>query len=149
MFSRGKGKGGSSSGGRGFGGGRSYGGGFSGKGRSFPAPAKGGKGKGGSVGSNGGRGVGKGKGGSRDGPWTPPVPLAERNAESDRVDAIFGYEKLDKTATAGTEYVGWMTNFRTVMVEEEDGAQLSAVCGAPAMSRAMRTPVGSAERMCA
>ena len=55
------------------------------------------------------------------------MPLAERNAEVDRIDGLFGYEKLDKTATSGTEHVGWMTNFRTVMVEEQDGAQLSAV----------------------
>jgi len=114
-------------GGRGGGRGRGAagsGGGFSGKGRGFP-PAKG-------NGNFSGGGKGKGKGGKggkgKDrGVFIPQLPLKERNAEVDRKDAIFGYEKLDKTVTAGTEYVGWMTNFRTVTVEEEDGSELSAV----------------------
>ena len=114
-------------GGRGGGRGRGAagsGGGFSGKGRGFP-PAKG-------NGNFSGGGKGKGKGGKggkgKDrGVFVPQLPLKERNAEVDRKDAIFGYEKLDKTVTAGTEYVGWMTNFRTVTVEEEDGSELSAV----------------------
>ena len=117
------------------GGNRGYGGGFSGKGRGFPAPTNGGgrgfgdgKGKGGKGKGKGDGKGGKGKGkGGKAGVWTPFVPLAERNAEIDRVDAIFGYEKLDKTVTAGTEHVGWMTNFRTVLIEEQDGTQLSAV----------------------
>ena len=112
---RGKGFGGGGKG-KGFGGGGGKGFGGGGKGKGF--------------GGGGGKGGGKGKerfGGGRDVPWTPPVPLAERNAEVDRIDGLFGYEKLDKTATSGTEHVGWMTNFRTVMVEEQDGAQLSAV----------------------
>ena len=114
-------------GGRGGGRGRGAagsGGGFSGKGRGFP-PAKG-------NGNFSGGGKGKGKGGKggkgKDrGVFVPQLPLKERNAEVDRKDAIFGYEKLDKTVTAGTGYVGWMTNFRTVTVEEEDGSELSAV----------------------
>ena len=27
----------------------------------------------------------------------------------------------------GTEHVGWMTNFRTVLIEEQDGTQMFAV----------------------
>ena len=57
----------------------------------------------------------------------PQVPLSERNAESDRVDAFMGYHKLDKTETGGVE-IGWCSNMRTVLVEEEEGgAQRSAV----------------------
>ena len=111
-------------GGRGGGRGRGAagsGGGFSGKGRGFP-PAKGN----GNF-SGGGKGKGKGGKGKDRGVFIPQLPLKERNAEVDRKDAIFGYEKLDKTVTAGTEYVGWMTNFRTVTVEEEDGSEVSAV----------------------
>ena len=114
-------------GGRGGGKGRGAagsGGGFSGKGRGFPAA----KGKGNFSGGGKGKGKGgKGGKGKDHGAFVPQLPLKERNAEVDRKDAIFGYEKLDKTATAGTEYVGWMTNFRTVTVQEEDGSELSAV----------------------
>ena len=114
-------------GGRGGGKGRGAagsGGGFSGKGRGFPAA----KGKGNFSGGGKGKGKGgKGGKGKDRGVFIPQLPLKERNAEVDRKDAIFGYEKLDKTATAGTEYVGWMTNFRTVTVQEEDGSELSAV----------------------
>ena len=114
-------------GGRGGGKGRGAagsGGGFSGKGRGFPAA----KGKGNFSGGGKGKGKGgKGGKGKDRGAFVPQLPLKERNAEVDRKDAIFGYEKLDKTATAGTEYVGWMTNFRTVTVQEEDGSELSAV----------------------
>ena len=57
----------------------------------------------------------------------PQVPLSERNAEADRVDAFMGYHKLDKTETGGVE-IGWCSNMRTVLVEEEEGgAQRSAV----------------------
>jgi hypothetical protein len=89
---------------------------------------------GGGRGFGGGRGnFGGGRGGYRDaggrggGGWVPQVPLSERNAESDRVDAFMGYHKLDKTETGGVE-IGWCSNMRTVLVEEEEGgAQRSAV----------------------
>jgi DNA polymerase epsilon subunit 1 len=89
---------------------------------------------GGGRGFGGGRGnFGGGRGGYRDaggrggGGWVPQVPLSERNAEADRVDAFMGYHKLDKTETGGVE-IGWCSNMRTVLVEEEEGgAQRSAV----------------------
>ena len=130
-------------GGKGAGGGGSYrydqdrardGKGDSGKGDSGKGGGKG-DGKFKSFGGNGGKGVGKGFGGDKGGgkggqqwndrPYDPRTP-SEKNAEIDRIDAIFGYEKLDKTASAGKDYVGWMTNMRQLVVEDEDGGQLAA-----------------------
>eukprot|EP00962_Isochrysis_galbana_P006726 scaffold1810_cov96-Isochrysis_galbana.AAC.5 len=91
---------------------------------------QGGRGNGG-RGSFGGNGGGSGKGGGKGGkkwsdrPYDPRTP-SEKNAEVDRIDAIFGYEKLDKTASAGKEYLGWMTNMRQLVVEDEDGGQRAA-----------------------
>jgi DNA polymerase epsilon subunit 1 len=57
---------------------------------------------------------------------TAHVPLAERAAEIDRMDAVFGYEKLDELHEG--DRVGWLTNMRTVMLEKGDDAkELSAV----------------------
>ena len=57
---------------------------------------------------------------------TAHVPLAERAAEIDRMDAVFGYEKLDELHQG--DRVGWLTNMRTVMLEKgEDAKELSAV----------------------
>jgi hypothetical protein len=57
---------------------------------------------------------------------TAHVPLAERAAEIDRMDAVFGYEKLDELHEG--DRVGWLTNMRTVMLEKgEDAKELSAV----------------------
>jgi hypothetical protein len=81
-------------------------------------------GKGGASSSQGG---GFGKGGKKwiERPFDPRTP-SEKNAEVDCIDAIFGYEKLDKTILAGKEYVGWMTNMRQLVVEDEDGGQRAA-----------------------
>ena len=133
--------------GRGGKGGRGYGGGgrggfqgdarFRGRGSSvhydggdgtdqYGKSGKGGKGAKGA--GKGGKGFGgRGGGGRGSGAmYQPQIPLAERNAEIDRIDAVFGYEKIDKLAAG--ERVGWLTNMRTVLLEEgEDGVQHSAV----------------------
>ena len=54
--------------------------------------------------------------------------LAERNAEVDRIDAVFGYDKIDADSGGAIERVGWCTNMRTVVkAEGEGGAQRAAV----------------------
>ena len=64
----------------------------------------------------------KGRGGSNSAFVFLP-PLSERNAEVDRIDQLFGYGKLDQreTGAEGEERVGWCTNMRTVVCEDEAG----------------------------
>ncbi len=72
----------------------------------------------------------KGRGGPGDGrkrEWKPQQSPTERNAEVDRVDRLYGYEKIDKTGVS-REHEGWMTNMRTIVLEDEEtGAQRNAV----------------------
>ena len=107
----GRGKGYGKGKGKGDGGGKGGGGNFFGKG---------GKGDGGNR-FGGGRGGGFGTFDMR--------PLGERNAETDRIDAVFGYDKIDADSGGSVERVGWCTNMRTVVLEGEGegGAQRAAV----------------------
>ena len=93
---------------------------------------KGGGGKGGGGKGGGGKGgSGKGGGGKSGGNKWHDRPIdsrtpSEKNADVDQIDAIFGYHKLDKTSEAGKEHVGWMTNMRQLVVEDEEGGQRAA-----------------------
>ena len=148
---QGKGKGGSGGSGGSYGrGGGGRGGGFGGRGAAFQGDArfrgggnrgrydggrgfgagKGDGGKGGKGGKGGGGGFGKGGFGSGGqlGGFSFLPPLGERNAEIDRIDAVFGYEKIDKDEAVGAERVGWCANMRNVVLEDEPGgAQRAAV----------------------
>ncbi|KAL1527844.1 hypothetical protein AB1Y20_009223 [Prymnesium parvum] len=104
----------------------------------FANGAKGGKGaKGGQGGRGGkggkgfaGRGGAYGKGGSRYGTSGRGAGGSgfQGGKESDRIDAIFGFEKTDQSATTGVDRVGWLVNMRTVMVEQDEtGKQLAGV----------------------
>ena len=70
---------------------------------------------------------GRGPGNGRKREWKPQQSPTERNAEVDRVDRLYGYEKIDKTGVSH-EHEGWMTNMRTIVLEDEEtGAQRNAV----------------------
>jgi DNA polymerase epsilon subunit 1 len=65
-------------------------------------------------------------GGSWKKDWAPRQSATERNAETDRLDAVFGYDKLEHGSAASKE--GWMTNFRAINLEDEEtGATRGAV----------------------
>ena len=95
---------------------------FARKGRPFP------EGKG----DKNGRGRSQSSRWPRDG-WsaqdTPPaLGLSEKNDESDRIDALYGFERPDRTSSHFEERVGWLINMRTVVVEEDDsGNQMAGV----------------------
>ena len=130
-------------GGRGFGGGRAFQGDARFRGRGNRVHDDGGDGSGGGKGGGKGRRAaaalqgaggkgGRGKGGGGPGGRGSSLamayqpPLAERNAEIDRIDGVFGYDKIDKLET-GVER-RWLTNMRQVLLEDaEDGSQFSAV----------------------
>lgn len=120
---------GGSYGGGGRGGGRGFGGDarFRGRGnRSWDGNRPGNGNRGGGKGYSGGKGGPRGGGTHDDGKcWTPLLPLKERNAEVDRIDTVFGYERINQ---GRFERVGWLTNFRQLAVEDEEtGVQLAAV----------------------
>ena len=79
-----------------------------------------------------GRGLGRSRSDApgRYKPWEPRPSATERNTEVDRVDVLFGYEKLDKTSSAVQVHEGWMTNMRPIVIEDDEtDTQRAAVRG--------------------
>lgn len=57
-----------------------------------------------------------------------PLSLSERNADNDRIDLLFGFERVDRNRSLRSEQAGWLINMRTVTMEDhESGAQLAGV----------------------